>query len=242
MSWVLFFLLVALHPVAFVLIARADMTRAKRVFFLAALFVPGSLYSWDYFAIQYEHEKLCEAEAGLKVLIQPEKVDRIRVMPGAPFDKYLLEEYFPRIKIVEALTDKRDPKTGAPLLHFEAYTAVLNPKAGQWLKGLPQEGKLLFSSTRVDELDPNMFELSKVESRIAHGTKTEVILSKNGKVYARHTEFVHWWTGIQYPDALPTWRCPKQIKSPPKDEPNAPYENWPYPPSASAALGSLIFK
>lgn len=247
MNWLLFFLLVALHPVAFVLIARADMTRTKRVLLLIALFVPGTLYCWDYFAIQYEHEELCEAEAGLKVLIQPEKVDRVRLMgdrfrkESAP--KAIFEKYYPQVTAVEALQTKEVGRDGRPLPYYVIYTAAPNPKAGQWEKGSRQEGKLIFATARVDALDPAVYEISEQEVQISHGIKTEMTLSKGGKVYAKHTTFVHWWTGIQYPDAVPTWRCPDtNKKSPPKDEPNAPYREWTYPPFAFDVLRELIFK
>jgi hypothetical protein len=245
MNWLFFYLLAALHPVAFVLIGLFGKTWRNRLLLWALLPLPALMYCWDYWVIKHEHAQMCAAEGGLKVLIQPEKVDRVRikgdVFPVSP--AATLEQYHPQVKVVEALTVKRDPMTGRPLQYYEAYTATPNPKAGQWITGTPQEGKLLFPSTRVDVLDPSMFELSKAESKVAHGTKTELILSKGDKVYAKHTEFVHWWTGIQYPDALPTWRCPNVGRlSPPLDDLSAPRERWAATPFASEALLDLILK
>ena len=245
MSWLLFYLLAALHPVAFLVIAWRCETWKRRLLFWALLPLPAIWYCWDYYVIKIDHAQMCAAEGGLKVLIQPEKTDRARIFGEASefSPKDILERFYPQVKVVEALTEKRDPMTGRPLQYYEAYTTAPNPKAGQWITGSPQEGKFLFPSTRVDVLDPSMFELSKAESSIAHGTKTELTLSKGGKVYAKHTTFVHWWAGIRYPDAAPTWRCPDtNRKNPPKDEPNAPYEKWTYPPFGSDALRDLIFK
>jgi hypothetical protein len=242
MNWVLFYLLAALHPVAFMLIALKCNTWKLRFLLWALLPLPAVWYCWDYYAIQNEHAQMCAAEGGLKVLIQPERVDRVRVKGDAPFSKYLLEKYYPQVKVVEAFTEQRDPVTGRPMQYYEAYTATPNPKAGQWIKGSPQEGKFLFPSTRVDVLDPTLYELSKRESKIADGSKTELFLSKGGRVYAKYTELVHWWTGIQYPDALTTWRCPDMKPSPPKGEPNAPYQQWVHPPSPLDQIPDLIFK
>ena len=242
MSWLLFYLLAALHPVAFLVIAWKCNTWKLRFILWALLPLPAIWYCWDYYAIKNEHAQMCAAEGGLKVLIQPEKVDRVRIIGQisefSPQD--MLERFYPQVKVVEALTEQRDPITGRPLDYYEAYTTAPNPKAGQWIKGSPQEGKFLFPSTRLEVLDPTLYELSKQESKIAHGSKTELILSKGGKNYARHTTIVHWWTGIQYPDALPTWRC--NGASRPKDHPNLPQELWwAYAPSPIDQMPALIF-
>lgn len=245
MSWLLFYLLAALHPVAFFVIWKRCDSWNRRFLLWALLPLPAIWYCWDYYAIRSEHAQMCAAEGGLKVLIQPEKVDRVRLVGRNSWASPIgtLEQYYPQVKVVEALTKKRDPITGKPLDYYEAYTTLPNPKAGQWIVGSPQERKFLFPSTRIEVLDPNTFELSEAEAKVAHGTKTVMTLSKGGQVYAKHTTFVHWWTGVLYPDALPTWRCPDTNKKiPPEDEPNAPYEKWAYPPFAFEVLHDLILK
>lgn len=248
MSWLLFYLLAALHPVAFIVIGLRSKTWRQRLLLWALLPLPAVLYCWDYYVIKNEHAQMCAAEGGLRVLIQPEKVDRVRLVgdhfrnESAP--KSVLEQYYPQVSSVAALQTKEVGMDGKPLPYYVAYTAAPNPKASPTDKGpFQKEPTLIFQSQRIDVLDPNMFELTKVESDIAHGTKTEVILSKGDKVYAKHTTFVHWWTGIQYPDALPTWRCPDINKRiPPKDDPSAPLERWVPTPHAKEALLELILK
>lgn len=245
MNWLLFYLLAALHPVAFLVIAWKCETWKLRFWLWGLLPLPAILYCWDYYAIKNEHAQMCSAEGGLKVLIQPERVNRVRLVgrSSSANPKATLEDYYPQVTVVEALTDKRDPVTGKPLDFYEAYTTLPNPKAGQWIVGSPQEGKFLFLSTRLEKLDPDVFELREVETKISHGIKTVMSLGKGDKLYAHHTTFVHWWTGIRYPDAVPTWRCPDtNQKFPPKGEPNAPYEKWEYPPFAFVMLRDLILK
>ncbi len=245
MSWLLFYLLAALHPVAFIVIGLASKTWRQRLVLWALLPIPAVFYCWDYFVIESEHEQMCAAEGGLKVLIQPEKVDRVRLV-GDRFrhsSMDMLEAYYPRLKVVEGLQAKEVDANGRPLTYYVSYTATPNPKVGQSEKGSRPEGKLIFSATRVEVLVPDLYEFSEQEFEIPHGTKTEMTLSKGGKVYAKHTDLVHWWTGIRYPDALPTWRCPdRSQKVPPKDEPYAPHDKWRYPPFAHTALFELILK
>ena len=244
MNWLAFYLLASLHPVVFVLIARVDITWTRRILLWMAMLIPGTLYCWDYFAIKKEHERMCAAESGLRVYIQPEKMDRVRVV-GDVYEfspKSLLDRYYPKLKIVEALTEKKDPSTGRPLQYYEAYTAEPNPKAGEWINGSPQEGKYLYRSTRLDEIDPDMYELSKKEYEIPNGSKSELILSKNGKMYAKDVELLHGWTGIRYPDAFPTWRCPIETGRPPENNSEAPLDRWIYPPNKLARIPNLIFE
>lgn len=244
MSWALFFLLVGLYPIAFFLIAIFSGSWTQRLVLFALLGVPAAWYCWPYFAIQSEHEQMCAAEGGLRVLIQPEKVDRVRFV-GSTFGHSpaaTLEKYQPRVKVVEALTEYRGTD-GKPLPYYVAYTAEPNPKAGQWVKGSNQEGKFVFPTTRLESLDPAIFEVATQESPIPHGRKTEVTLSKGGKVYARHIDLVHWWNGIQYPDAVPSWRCPdRSRKYPPADEPYASVEKWRVPDFGDSLILDLIFK
>lgn len=244
MSWLLFFLLAALHPLAFIAIGAMSNSWKMRLLLWALLPLPAIVYCWDYFVIKHEHEQMCTTEGGLKVLIQPEKVDRVRLVGNIVglSAQGILEHYYPHVKFVEALTAERD-STGKSLHEYDAYTAEPNPKKDlPWVKGFLQEGPLIFPASRVKFLDPAIYEISVHESTIPHGTLEEVRLSKGGKIYAKHTTFVHWWTGIQYPDALPTWRCPEQKMRPPINDQNARQEKWEYPPSAYTALRELIFR
>lgn len=242
MSWLLFYILVVLYPVAFFIIWKGTDTWRWRFSLWALLAIPAIWYCLPYYQIKNEHAKMCAAVGGLKVLIQPEKVDRVRwvgeITEGTA--KSILEKYYPQVKVVEALTESRG-SNGRLLGYYDAYTASPNPKAGQQEIGKNAEGKFNFATSKVEKLDPDMYEIRKLESEIPHGTKTETTLSKSGKIYAKHTALVHWWTGIQYPDALPTWRC--NGASRPKELPDIPPERWwAYAPPGYAQLADLILK
>jgi len=212
MNWLLFYLLAALHPIAFLLIGFKSKTWRQRLLLWVLLPIPAVLYCWDYYAIKNEHALMCAAEGGLKVLIQPEKTDRVRFVGdsyGELEAQATLETYYPRMQYVETMTDAADGISGKRFPYYVAYSAIPNPKAGQPMDKAPwTERKLIYTITRIESPDPTIFEISVHESPIPHGTRTETRLSKAGAVHAKYTRLVHWWTGIQYPDALPTWRCP----------------------------------
>lgn len=245
MNWLLFYLLAALHPVAFLVIAWKCNTWKLRFILWALLPLPAIWYCWDYYAIKNEHTQMCAAQGGLKVLIQPEKVDRVRFV-GDSFGelqaKAALETFYPRVQLVQTMTDARG-SDGRRLPYYVSVTAIPNPKEGQWIKGTTKEGRFSFPSTKVVFHDPTMYEISVQEVHTPYrSTVTETLLSKQGKVYAKHTEIVHWWAGIRYPDAVPTWRCPDtNRKQPPANDPSATQEKWSYPESAVSALRNLIF-
>lgn len=242
MSWLLFYVLAALFPVAFIVIGFKSKSWRARLSIWALLTLPVAWYCWDYFAIKREHERMCAAEGGLRVLIQPEKADRVRLDTSfvALSPRSMLDVYYPRLQTVESKSGKREGMSNLSQ-HYTAYSGEPNPRAGlptdkgPWSK----EPKLTYQEARVESLDTNVYHISVHEMSILHGASRETRLSKGGIVYAKYSEFVHWWTGIQYPDALPTWRCPK---SPPRGEPNAPPEKWVYPPYAEDALMELILK
>lgn len=245
MSWLLFYLLAALHPVAFLVIARKCNTWKLRFILWALLPLPAIWYCWDYFAIKNEHEQMCAAEGGLKVLIQPEKVDRVRLLGVELRDasRSLQSDFYPRLQAVEALAGKYDGTDGRGQPYVE-YSSVPNPRAGERLPHPPwKEPKFVVSEARVIEhLDPLVYEISVREVHTPYrSTVTETLLSKQGKVYAKYSEIVHWWAGIQYPDAVPTWRCPGMRNRPPTDEPNAPKEKWDYVPPYNQ-LTELLLK
>lgn len=246
MSWLLFYLLAALHPVAFLVIAWKCNTWKLRFILWALLPLPAIWYCWDYFAIKNEHEQMCAAEGGLKVLIQPEKVDRVRFVGdtfGELTARATLEAYFPNAQNVESMTDVRG-NDGRRLPYYESYTASANPKANPADKGpFQKEPKLLFEKQKVEALEPNIYEISVREVSVPSRSTKETILSKQGKVYAKHTEIVHWWAGIRYPDAVPTWRCPDiNMRTPQKNDPNAPPAKWIRTPFADDTLLELILK
>ncbi len=214
MSWLLFYLLAALHPVAFIAIGIASKTWKTRLWLWALLPIPAVLYCWNYFVIKHEHEHMCAAEGGLRVVMQPEKADRIRLV-GNNYDrgdaKTLISLYFPALQVVESMSVESSGN-GKEVRNYVAITAAPNPRAGQqsMTHAADKEGPYTFPESRGTSWDASIYEIREYEASIPHGTRKETRLSKGGELFAKYTEIVHWWTGIQYPDALPTWRCPDQ--------------------------------
>jgi hypothetical protein len=243
MSWLLFYLLAALHPVLFLVIAWKCNTWKQRLLLWALLPLPAVWYCWDYYVIKNEHAQMCAAEGGLKVLIQPVKVDRVRLVGVELRDasRDILAEYYPRLQAVEALAGKYDGTDGRGQ-PYVIYTVAKNPRAGLSMDKYPwKEPALIYPSQVVESPDRAWYEISVYETNSQRSTIKEMRLSKDGKVYAKYTDIVHWWTGIQYPDALPTWRCPGMRNRPPENEPNAPKDKWDYVPPYNA-LTELLLK
>lgn len=246
MSWLLFYILVALYPVAFLIIWKICDNWRGRLSLWGVMALAAIWYCLPYYQIKNEHAKMCAAVGGLKVLIQPEKVDRVRFV-GVGFRnlgaaKGTLNRHYPQIQFAESLEGEYDGTDGAGR-PYVAYTLVPNLKAGLPMATHPwKEPKLTFAVSPINALDSNIYEINQQETTVPGRTVKETILSKQGKIYARYTEIVHWWAGIQYPDAVPTWRCPVQKLSPPKNSPNARKDQWHYPRPADEQLVELVLK
>lgn len=243
MNWLLFYLLALLHPVVFLLIGFKSSTWKQRFLLWTLLPIPATVYCWDYFAISREHERMCAAEGGLKIMVQPERADRVRL--AATVDDYsgrsILEYYYPRLHTAESLTEERHPTTQKRLEVYEISVASANPKVGQPMEKFPwKEPAYQITTSRLDSMDPNVYEIAEHHQPLPHGGKTETTLSKSGRVYAKYTTLIHSWGGIHYPDAIPTWRCPEMVKSPPPGKPDAPLQQWSYPQSPAKSLINLL--
>ena len=214
MSWILFYVLAALHPVAFMAIGWYSKTWGMRLLLWAMLPMPAVLYCWDYFEIKKDHERMCSSVGGLRVLVQPEKVDRVRLL-GVEFRNLgaaqgVLNRHYPTIRVVESMRGVYDG-TAVNENQYVAYTLVPNPAAGLPMPKDPwKEPRFIVEQSQIATLDPNVYEISHKELSTHRSATKETVLSRQGKTYARYTEIVHWWTGIRYPDAVPTWRCPDQ--------------------------------
>ena len=161
---------------------------------------PALYWIGSYQYVKYEHEQACARDGGLKVLIQPEKVGRIRLDPDSGWSAQdLLFQYSPRLEVVEAWDGEYDGSgTGGKTGHLFAYspdpaTSVL-PKRN-WK----------FNKVPLAEFTPGLYvltEISKIESNL---TTTTLQLTRNGQVYARWTKFHHYWT--RNPGMPIGWQC-----------------------------------
>ena len=245
MSWLLFYVLALAYPFLYFQIWKRYDNWQYRFVLWGLVTVPAVVYCWDYFVIKLDHQRMCKAEAGLKVFIEPEKTDRVRFVDernGKTQAEGTFQAYFPQARVVEAMTEERGPD-GRRLSRFDTYTATpkTNPPmtVDPW-KELPYEMTIAL----LQSSDPMVYAINEQTTDGKHFRREDVLLSKNGQLYARYTTFIHYWTGIRYPDTVPHWRCPDTNGpgEPPRDNPDAPQEKWIRPPFPDEAIQNLIFK
>lgn len=168
------------------------------------LFLPVALFMWDYPVVYYRHVQDCKAEGGLKVLIQPEKVDSVQLDPkvfsSLSEAEGLLSEFYPRLKLVESSVE-----------NYESGRKVYDNFATTVAKTTDDHYKSdwSYNKTPISHLSEGMFVISKNHEfdEALHRSKEEWRLTRDGKLYATITTFVHAWTKIQYPDATTAWSC-----------------------------------
>lgn len=210
MNWLLFYLLIPIHILILFVIGVAIKSLKLRALLWIFLISPAAIYCKDYFLIQLEHKQLCAAEGGLKILREPEKANRVRLV-GDSYDfrnaRGLLSKFRPQLVTVEFMHPHQMQQNSSQ--QYISVYAESNPRAGLAMENFPwKEEKFLFNEAPVDVLAPDSYEISEHVTRLPNGQKEETRLSKNGKEYAKYTMFEHHWGGIRYPDAVPQWRCP----------------------------------
>ncbi len=244
MSWLLFYILVLAYPFLYIYIWKRIKNWSHRLILWGLLSIAAVAYCWDYFYIEREHERMCQAEGGLKVFIQPEKTDRVRYMwrGATKMDaEGVFNWYFPHARVVEIMTENRSTD-GRILNSFVAYTAVPKteaPRPVEWYKELPY----VLNIQPLDQIDPNVYEISKKSTSGKYYWRQDLLLTRNGQMYARYTTFEHYWTGIRYPDGVPRWRCPNiwGLAAPP-DNSKATLNKRAEQKNPDGVLRSLIFE
>lgn len=210
MNWLVAYLLIGLLIVLFFWVGLKSNNWKDRFKGWLLLLLPVVIYMWDYPVVYYQHQRDCKTEGGLKVFIKPEKVDRIQ-LEGGSFDEVsaesLLQHFSPKLSLVEAVGDShesiRDPH------QYFAYSVSFIPKDPPGIWGA-YATPWKFNKIPLQKRSEGMYIISKryEHDKSAHREKTEWLLMRNGKLYAKWTEFLHYWPGIHYPDAIPHWRCP----------------------------------
>lgn len=211
MSWLLAYLLLFLNLSLLVFVGIYAKSWKSRVIGGILLILPVPLYlvATGYFTAYYQHVRDCKADGGLKVLIQPEKAEKVR-LEGRNYDEgaaqNTLQKFHPHLKLVEAVEANS----------YYAYSVNFVPKdpPGVWgafatpwkfnkvtLQGLESDIYVIYS---------HRDDTKSTKNRI---TKYEWMLTRNGKTYAKFTRFIHKWSGIQYPDAASFWSCPDSDSS-----------------------------
>lgn len=170
------------------------------------LFSPVAIFMWDYPITYYRHVQDCKVEGGLKVYIQPEKVDEVQMgiqhFARVSVAEGLLKDYHPRLKKVEVgdgyYNNEKHQKD------YKKYIVTVEKTTKH-----PYKNDWEFNRETVPEFSSGMYIISKINGydKATHRSKSQWRLTKNGKLYATITTFVHSWPKIQYPDAVPAWGC-----------------------------------
>jgi len=248
MNWLVFYLVAFSYPFMYLWVGYKAAKWPHRIVLWTLISVPPMLYAWPYFAIKREHERMCEAEGGMKVLVQPGKADRVRVTlenwRGKETAESFFQNYFPQAMGIEMRT-KRRGADGKLLSQYDAFTAKPNPGGDEQERvgSRKKQGSFLLTVEEVEKVNPNVFEISSKVFVGKNYLRTDTYLTRDGKLYARHTEFVHSWRGIQYPDSNPHWRCPsRDQRISGKNGPSESYEKQSIQYPAPILLINLLFK
>ncbi|MBT0571387.1 hypothetical protein KIK84_13715 [Curvibacter sp. CHRR-16] len=184
---------------------RFDSSLARRAVVL--VFASPFIY-WigTYQYMHYRHEQDCAREGGLKVFVQPEKVDRIQLDPkhfNEPTAEWLLNRNYPNLKAVEAWDGTYDG-TGTYGRNGHLFTYTLDPAT----TSLPEKERK-FIKTPLTNLTDGLYVISKVPKWSHEISKTTTTLSRNGRLYASATWFYHYWSNNQAMNI--GWQCFERV-------------------------------
>jgi hypothetical protein len=172
---------------------------------VALLMASPALY-WigTYQYVKYEHKAACARDGGLKVLIQPEKADRIRLDPdsfssgGAAQD--FLSMYSPRLTVVEAWDGKYKQLTPTSAQTKDYYAYSIDPDTA----ALPKRD-WKFVKVPLAEPTAGIYVLSRTAKIESDLTTTMWTLERNGQLYVQWTMLHHYWT--RNPGMPIGWQC-----------------------------------
>ncbi len=176
----------ALYIALLVWVGRTLSGWLVRVPVLLVLLSPILYWVGTYQYVQYEHRRDCKLEGGLKVFIQPEKVDRLRLdaLSGEERSEFLLRNFYPRLAVVEAWDGHYTSagKTGYFAYAPDPATITLPKKDWKFIK------------TPLSQPTPGLYVLGKADQLENEIEKTTWTLSRNGQLYASWTMFYHYWS------------------------------------------------
>lgn len=170
-----------------------------RIAVLLVMLSPLIYWVGSYQYVQYVHNRACAREGGLKVFIQPESSDRIRLDSdtlGSGAES-LLHKFSPQLAVVEAWDGKyngQGKKTGYFAYSIDPATTAFPKKDWKFTKvplAEPTAG-LYVLSQEIDFKDP-------------HKQSTKWELRRTGKLYASWTLLYYLWSTNS---AVPIgWQC-----------------------------------
>jgi hypothetical protein len=209
--------LMGLYLWLFLLVGSKNKTWRGRFIWWGVMLIPLAYWLWDYPVIKYQHEQACKQDGGLRVLIQPEKSDRIQLDSGKPYEskngswyknykkydesdaRYLLEKFYPRLQIVEVREDNGPDRGKYFAYSVDPSSTGMGAKDYKYLK------------TPLLMPTPGLYVLTGETRKISSSrSKDQVSLIRNGQLYAKWTSYHAMWNSS---GVLPHgWQChlPKQ--------------------------------
>lgn len=196
-------IIAALYIALMVWVSRKFQTWPARMAVVLVMLSPVLYWVGSYQYVHYRHEQDCAREGGLKVFIQPEKADRIRIGPegfsGVENAEGFLKRYFPRLALVEVWDGHYDGSgTGKKI---GLFSTALDPATTT----LPKKDWTLIKSP-LSEFTSGLYVLSvEHASEKKYIDKTITTLKRNGQLYATWTSLKHMWSNN---GAVPIgWHC-----------------------------------
>lgn len=173
------------------------------------LFLPLAIYYADVPVIYLEHKRMCEAEGGLRVFIEPEQVNRLVLDPDSFEEssaKYLLKRFYPKLGTVEAAKEVRTRGGNAQYFSY----AVDPASVGKNVKNIK------FIETPIASLSTDAYVLSSVTPKPInkHAASWAYELKQNERLYARWSMVRHAVTTIPIINGGEVWDCPDRYSDP----------------------------
>ncbi len=180
--------IVALYVALLIWAIRKLKTWAGRSAVLLLLLSPVIYMVGSYQYVHYRHDQDCSREGGLKVFIQPEGSDRVRLDADHYDESYargLLRRHSMSLVLVEAWDghyNGQGQKTGYFAYVLDPATLALPNKDWKFIKTpiAPPNSDLYVIS-----------ESARIESNL---DTTTWKLSRNGRVFATWTMLYHYWS------------------------------------------------
>ena len=194
-------LIIALPYLALLVWAiRGPKTLLVRTAALLVLLSPVIYLVGSYQFVHYRHYQDCAREGGLKVFVQPEKADRIRLnldsfIAGSRAE-FLLTTLYPSLKTVEGWDgnfDGQGHRSGYFSYTLDQSTTSFSKKDWKVVK------------TQITELDSAVYELSVKHENIDSITKDVYILRRGDQRIASWTSFTHYWWENGFSNIA--WQC-----------------------------------
>ncbi|MDI1338222.1 hypothetical protein [Polaromonas sp.] len=201
------FILTALYVVFGVWLCKKLKSWPARIAVALLMVSPAIYWVGTYQYVKYQHKAACARDGGLKVLIQPEKADRIRLdansFSAESSAHDFLRSYSPRLAEVEAWngTYKDLTQTRAQTKDYYAYS--IDPAATALEKKDWKFNK--FNKVLLGKPTPGLYVLSRTDKIESDVDTTTWKLERNGQLYATWTSFYHYWSRN---GAMPIgWQC-----------------------------------